>query len=851
MKKSFLVNILVFVVLALLISFLSPESAESQQVRTLPRMVPPTISNTQTAQATRVKRLDVKENEEEKTIDKEEQNDNELEKFSKSATKDGKKAEKSSLKKKKEKDKLEETDEEGTEEEKTAEEIYQKLSKIERLYFGKTDEILYQYGYDTFKEQLRSLSLESSDRQLVPGDNLILNLYGDAVDILVANNANIVQTAALVIDRNGFVDIPGIGSVFLTGLTVSDARYELEQLFNAKYAGIEVDLRIEQAGSIPIYVLGEVNNPGTVMVASNSTIIEAITRAGGVKKTGSLREIVVNTKYNKKKDTVDLYNFLKTGRVENKPFSPGDVVIIRPINNVIAISGAVINPAIYEFKKGEDLYTLLQVAGGPSPNANLNRIHVESYSSEINNKKATDLTLQETKTVVPDDGDLVTFYGLPDEVVNMVTLSGNVKNKGSYQLKENMKLSELLDDKKKLLPDTYEDYVAINREIGYGRLPETINVPLKEVLEGKVDIDLYPNDEVVLFQSQQSPRIKVHGAVKNPGLVVLEPKMTLMDVIGKVGLTYPSEYIVAEISNFEEDEETGEMIKTVHSVYLYDTLLQNYEDNAYNIRENDSIFFRKIKPTEKLKSITIIGQVANPGVISLRPGMSFIEGLNKVGGLRNDAYLKGMIFARRRIGYAQDKIIEVLAQRLEADMLENGIRLAALEEQVATSSIEQINETQQKLIENLKERNKQQYGRLVLDDEFDTMDQVYNLELKDGDVIYIPEKVNYIIIAGEVFNQAGVLYSAQKKVKDYIQAVGGMTTKADKKNSYISKVNGTIISIRQDKKKFYNSTLDPGDAIIIPSKIEAPRDYVRLVTDITRILAQTSQTVFLFTQLSD
>ena len=122
-------------------------------------------------------------------------------------------------------------------------------------------------------------------------------------------------------------------------------------------------------------------------------------------------------------------------------------------------------------------------------------------------------------------------------------------------------------------------------------------------------------------------------------------------------------------------------------------------------------------------------------------------------------------------------------------------------------------------------------------------------DIKDGDIIYIPEKTDYILVAGEVYNQAAILFNTSKTVKDYINEVGGFTTKAAKKDCYISKVNGKVVALRQSKGKFFNTALEPGDAIVIPSKTKTPVNVVQIVGQITDILARVGTSAYILTKI--
>ncbi|MGY8816083.1 MAG: SLBB domain-containing protein, partial [Gammaproteobacteria bacterium] len=86
--------------------------------------------------------------------------------------------------------------------------------------------------------------------------------------------------------------------------------------------------------------------------SSLSTPLELLLQVGGVKKTGSLRNVIILR--GNKKITVDLYNIINGSQADITLLRDGDRLIVPTIGETIAISGYVIRPGIYELPSGEE-----------------------------------------------------------------------------------------------------------------------------------------------------------------------------------------------------------------------------------------------------------------------------------------------------------------------------------------------------------------------------------------------------------------------------------------------------------------------------------------------------------------
>jgi len=191
-------------------------------------------------------------------------------------------------------------------------------SVIEELFSGRippADVPLTQFGYAFFRplEELPLYSLPvTADYALGPGDELVLYVWGDVFEIF---ETNFEPMFSLSVDRDGKVFIPRIGVFHVWGASLGEVEKIVQRTLDAKVKGAHAKVTVGRLRVLPVYLVGEVNQPGQVLVNGLSTVIDALSLGAGIKKTGSLRNISVKRK---QKGTIeeiriDLYDLFIQG----------------------------------------------------------------------------------------------------------------------------------------------------------------------------------------------------------------------------------------------------------------------------------------------------------------------------------------------------------------------------------------------------------------------------------------------------------------------------------------------------------------------------------------------------------
>ena len=165
---------------------------------------------------------------------------------------------------------------------------------------------------------------------LGPGDELRITIWGA-----------IENTYSQTVDRYGRIYLPTIGPIRVWGLTFSEAEKLIREHLSHYYKGFQSSITMGQLRTIKVYVVGEVNNPGSYDVSALSTLINALLASGGPSKIGSLRNIELKRNHH----TVgyfDFYDFLLNGNKNNNfRLESGDVIFVPPIGSVAGIMGQV------------------------------------------------------------------------------------------------------------------------------------------------------------------------------------------------------------------------------------------------------------------------------------------------------------------------------------------------------------------------------------------------------------------------------------------------------------------------------------------------------------------------------
>ena len=738
------------------------------------------------------------------------------------------------------------------------------LSPIEELFNGKeldvTGKPLLQAGYDLFSSTTSSVNGTTgkfdNNYRLNIGEKVNVYLYGDSVDVMAISGANLLNPSTKTeIDSKGNLFVQGIGIVPAENKTISEVENAINRLAAQKYKSLKVRLTVAAGQDFSVFVYGQVNRPGKVLVGNNSSVFDALNAAGGVKKTGTLRNISYTS--NGKTRQVDLYKTLFTASDDNIILRPNDKIFVDKIGNVVAIKNGVTVPGIYEIKEGENLQKAINYAGGLLPATQVTEVTLTSFDTKTRQKSADNISWTEAKNTKLHSGDAVEFRELYNNAENIVTIQGNVKHPTTYAYKEGMRLSDILKSEDELLEETFINQAVIRRVSGKDNSIETIPVFLKEFFAGMNDPILQPKDIINVYKNTNSTFVDVYGCVNIPKHLTYTEKMTLNDVMTDIQFLESdikdTDEKEAEVSFKGSVEENGVQLEagttnsnklipaenvaveitgadgTTQLYYLYDIMINSDRIKSISILPEDKIFFRTLRGNEVMKTVKVSGFVKHPGVYTFVEGKNLVDMINMAGGLTKEADLRGIVFKRTNL---QGKQAELARKNNERD-------IKLLEGRMASAYKPTEGDQQNKLdlINMLKTDeqsiNKQYNGQIALNIKSNDLDKIRdldNIEVQDGDDIYIPRTSNHVSVIGEVYNEQSFVFKKGANAKYYIKEVGGYTPNANKFRLYKVSVNGRAEKISN------GSSIEPGDTIVVPRRV-AGNDWITPVCDTLKGIA--------------
>ena len=411
------------------------------------------------------------------------------------------------------------------------------LSDIEKLMVGTEPEDipLTQFGYAVFQGVPSTFTAPANlivgpDYVLGPGDSFLVTLWGISEGSFKAS-----------VNKEGKITLPKAGVVGVAGIRYGGLKNYLTRVLAPYYPNINLNVSMEELRSIRIYILGEVNRPGSYMVTPLTGVFNALYSCGGPTKKGTLRNIKLIRK-GKTTDTIDIYEFLLNGNKSGDIFlEDGDTIFVPLIGKVVGIAGNVYRPAIYEINEGASLKDLFYLAGGLMPTSYLNRVQIRrvvanEYKTVLDIDVAKHQMKNQYLTVL--NMDTVKVFSIYSGVSQVVFLGGAVKRPGTYQLKEGAKIKDLLPSMESLIFESYLDRAELVRTDPIDKTKKVYSVDLKKLFAGdeSQNMELKPLDRLIVYtDTKEEMRVTIEGEVKVPGTYTIEKGEKMSSLLARAG----------------------------------------------------------------------------------------------------------------------------------------------------------------------------------------------------------------------------------------------------------------------------------------------------------------------------
>lgn len=282
---------------------------------------------------------------------------------------------------------------------------------------------------------------------------------GDVMEVQISGIQEFSSDVA--VNASGTINIGTFGSFKVSGLDLNQATQLVSSQIVKTYTGSTVYLGLKSLNPKSVFVLGNVNNPGSYGVNAFATAINALITSGGIKNNSSLRKVAIRN--NAKVSYLDLYDFLVFGDPSSDILlNDGDSVLISGLQNKVKIFGEVIRPAIYEFLDGETVSDLLDFSLGFTTEANTKSVFINRLDN-MGNARVIEVSSNEFSSFKLANGDEVVINRISGSVNQGVRIVGAIRNPGVYSLAKAEKLGDLINLKTDLLDNTYTPLAIIKR----------------------------------------------------------------------------------------------------------------------------------------------------------------------------------------------------------------------------------------------------------------------------------------------------------------------------------------------------------------------------------------------------
>ena len=707
----------------------------------------------------------------------------------------------------------------------------------------KKEQQLKPFGYDLFAGSPTTFAPVSdvpvpAEYMVGPGDTINVQLYGKE------NN-----NYQLMVGRDGAVQFPDLGPISLVGLSFSEARTLLQDKIAQSMIGINSNITMGELRSIRIFVAGDAYKPGSYTVSSLSTITQALFISGGINQIGSLRNIQLK-RSGKTVGSLDLYDLLMRGDASGDiRLQSGDVVFIPSAGGTVSVMGEVRRPAIYELKHNETMADVIKMASGLNPGAFPKASVVERFSDKaVKTVINVDLTAQNGLSTTVKNGDVLNVKSASNRIDNAITIAGAVIRPGKYQWVNQIKVADLLPSIWGNLTITADlDYSLLVREINQRGDIEVQRIALGRAIAepfSEFNVVLQPRDTLLVFDYEDREKllkpiveqlkkqsrfgdaaklVNINGNVRFPGQYPLTTNANVTELlIAAGGLEEGSYTMSAELTRQVVSQQDGVTIE--HQQLNLNELMHDSSANIA-LQSRDILTVRMLPDWQETRWVTIKGEVKFPGTYSIQRGETLKDVIARAGSYTTDAALKSAVFLRQSV-----KEKEQLELVKLSDELRREIAAKALTKDTPTVGYADA-QLMLKELENVKVA-----GRLVVDLNAIALNiDEANLDLEDGDALYIPPKNQTISVMGQVQHPSTHRFKDGVTFDQYLSLSGGPRKRADDDRIYIIKADGSVAMPNESSWFTSNNQMEPGDTIIVPLDTEY-KDSLTLWGQVTTII---------------
>jgi protein involved in polysaccharide export with SLBB domain len=717
-----------------------------------------------------------------------------------------------------------------------------------------------------------------SDYIIGPGDELQIKIWGQ-----------VEASLRVIVDRSGQIYVPQVGQVSVAGVHYGDLEQHLKSEISRIFKNFNLTANIGRLRSIQVVVVGNARFPGTYTISSLSTLVNAIFASGGPVPQGSLRHIQV------RRDGVTITDFdfydllIKGDKSKDVRLQPGDVLYIPHVGPLVAISGSVNTPAIYEMKDNSTLNDLIEVAGDLSTVADTSKITIDRFVDH-QARKTLEFPYDEQSRAQPlKDGDIVRVFSIVPRFEDTVTLRGEVSNPGRYPWKPGMRVRDLIPDSQAFLTRRYwrnraaivngratEYPVRTVRPQNSGSGPnqqQTGTAPNSSTLNGTSTPDVQDSTQnfnspdnlpdsmgssnladALIAQNAQNasasdssrPGDRTSGNQPPSRTSANNPNPNAVRDVAEDVRRYAPEinWDYAIIQRVNPQDLTSKLIW----MSPRKAIIEKDEESNLELLPGDivTIFSQRdisVPQADRSQYVIVEGEVMRPGVYKLELNETLGSVLQRAGGLTPNAYVYGSQLTRESARVDQQKSLDELARSMEVQIRQSAVVLAASGN---PGDLAQMQAAQEAIIGQL--RNTRASGRVALPvkPKDKNINDFPDMVMEDSDRLEIPHTPSTVSVVGDVYNPGSFIFEPRNTAGAYLEIAGKGKPQSDLHHAFVLRANGVVVAANNVNglftgSKFERIRLYPGDQIVVPYKLPTGA-FVRGLQQWTQISGQLALT---------
>jgi polysaccharide export outer membrane protein len=589
-----------------------------------------------------------------------------------------------------------------------------------------------------------------------------------------------------------------------------------------------------------VTVEGMVRRPAIYELKDEKNLAAVLELSGGLLPTAALRHIEVQRLVAHDKQTMLSLDIPEIGdsaevtkKLEAFQIQDGDRIRIFPIasynQDAIYLDGHVIRPGRYSYRENMRVTDVIASYKDllPEPAANyaeIIRLNPPDFHPTVESFDLADTFANPAQAPVLHPMDTVRIFSRFDfENPPVVSVWGDVRAPGTYRTSGQIRLGDAIHLAGGLTPDAQKEDAQVFRYLPDGKF-KIFSVNLSEALSGDPteNIVLQPRDRLLIHRNPDAVEpatVYIQGEVARPGRYPLTTNMTIAELIQVGGGLKPSaDTNTADLTHFQYANQSS--LTAQHESISLSSALSKGPEAAITIHNGDVLTVRQLPGWNDLgASISVKGEVRNPGTYGIRPGEKLSSILERAGGFQPDSYPYGAVLRRVQVRELEVRDQDQMILRVKDE--QSNLQLLPETDPDKKRAKDLALQQWQTALEQLS--SNPPTGRVAIRISADIhqwQDTIADVDVRAGDSIEIPKKPSYVMVTGQVYNPTAVSYRPGKSAQWYLGQSGGPTQLANKKAIFVIRADGSVLGSSQGlwSGESLGAELRPGDTVVVPEK---------------------------------